>query len=121
MKFNTKFRKMKHSEELASFIEDRFLKLQKFETKPVTVTTTLSMERHACQVRVQISGRDLVMRATATESNFYDAIEKAVQRCFSQMSRKKAKIQNHKCYPRSRQGRLEQLVTEVGDEAQEAA
>lgn len=126
MKFNVKFRKMKRSEELAAFFEDRFTKLQKFETKPVVVTATLSVERHSCQVSVQLSGRDLQMRASATEANFYDAIEKVMQRCFRQMSRKKAKVQNHKCYPRSKQGRLESLRPEAAmeaafEESQEAA
>lgn len=109
MKFNVKFRKMKRSDELSQFLEERLTKLKKYETKPVFITATLSVERHSCKVQIHISGREVQIRASAQESNFYDAIEKVAQRCMRQMSRKKAKIQNHKCYPRTKQGRLERL------------
>jgi ribosomal subunit interface protein len=112
MKFNTKFRNMKRSEELAQFLEDRFSKLHKFETKPLTVTATFSVERHLCKITIHANGPDMQMKATASETNFYDAIETVLHRCIRQMSRKKAKLQNHKCYERTKESRLDHLAAE---------
>ena len=57
------------------------------------------------------------MRASATEASFLEAIEKVSHRCVRQMSRKKAKVQNHKCYERTRESRLDHLIAEEESEA----
>ena len=117
MKFNHKFRGLKRSEELESFLEERFEKLEKFEMKPIAITATYSVERHSCTVSIQISGQEIQMRASATEAAFLDAIEKVTQRCVRQLSRKKAKVQNHKCYERTKLSRLERLMADEESEA----
>ena len=109
MNIQLKFLDSKPSDDIKEYAEERFRKLQKHETKPVKVQLSLFVERHNFIVKAHIRGPQMELRATAHGDNFYDAIDQVLHRCVRQVSRKKARIQNHKCYERTREEWLDRL------------
>lgn len=113
MNLNYNFRNLQWSDELVDYVESRFQKLHKFEVKPVHVHVTLCVERHERKVEVYARGGEAHFQAQATSDNFFEAIDKALQRMAKQMSKKKAKLKSHKCYERTHVGRMERLTPQM--------
>ena len=96
MKIEFKFRHVPQSEELTAYIVERISKLNKFEMKPVRFEFTFSSEKTAQRVDIHVRGQDIEMHAHASGDNFFSASDDALDRIARQLSRKKAKVQDHK-------------------------
>lgn len=109
MHLKLNFKNMKNSTELTDYIEHRFAKLQKYEMKPVKCSVALRVEGDSKVVDIHAVGEQKTFHAQGVSYNFFESIDLAVDRMARQMMKKKAKVQNHKCYERSHAGKLDQL------------
>lgn len=109
MHLKLNFKKMKTSRELTDYIEHRFEKLRKYEMKPVNCTVTLCVEKDTKVVEIHAVGEQKTFHSQGISLNFFESIDLAVDRMARQMMKKKAKVQNHKCYERSHHGKMDQL------------
>lgn len=113
MKFSYHFRHLDLSQELVNYVQEKAAKLKKYELKPVLITTTFSVERHSLKVEVHVSGKDTWFRAEVASKSFIESIDKVFQKLTRQMSKKKARVQSHKCIEHSSYGKLSQLNEEL--------
>ena len=109
MHLKLNFKKMKNSRELTEYMEHRFEKLQKYEMKPVNCTVTLRVEKGSKVVDIHAVGEQKTFKSQGVSFNFFESIDLAVDRLARQMMKKKAKVQNHKCYARTHHGKMDQL------------
>lgn len=109
MKFKYTFRQMDPSQELIDHVEERFRKVKKYETKPLSVRVTFVARRHQRYAEVHVIGRDMDIKASAHSTNFFESIDKVTSKLIKQLAKKKARIQNHKCYENSASGKLRRL------------
>lgn len=109
MQLKFKFKNLKQSQELTEYITSKLEKLHKYEMKPVSISITLCVEKLEKRVDVYARGEKISMQAQGVSGNFFESIDMAVERLAKQMVKKKAKVQNHKCYERTHQGKIEQL------------
>ncbi len=109
MHLKLNFKKMKSSQKLTSYIENRFEKLRKYEMKPVQCAVTLCVEGDSKVVDIHAVGEQKTFHAQGVSFNFFESIDLAVDRLARQMMKKKSKVQNHRCYERSHQGKMDRL------------
>lgn len=109
MHLKLNFKKMKNSKELTDYIEHRFEKLQKYEMKPVSCTMTLCVEGGVKSVDIHAVGEQKSFQAHGESGNFFESIDLAVDRLAKQMMKKKSKVQNHKCYENTHQGKIDKF------------
>ena len=109
MHLKYKFKNLKNSKELTEYIHDRMDKLQKYEMKPVSITVTLCVEKHERRVDIHARGERMSLQSQGSSDNFFESIDLAIDRLAKQMMKKKAKVQNHKCFERTHQGKIERL------------
>lgn len=110
MKFDIRFKGIKHSDSLCEHTEERFQKLHKYEMKPVKANVTFSSQRHIKCAEAFIQGINKSFRAKAQGENYYDCLDELVRKISSQMSKEKAKIQHHKHAERSQLARIEREI-----------
>jgi ribosomal subunit interface protein len=87
---------MSHSDELAAYVTDHIDKLEKFEMKPVRFEFTFQTEKSGSRVDVHVRGEHIEMHAHAEAEDFFHAVDLAIAKIARQLSRKKAKVQDHK-------------------------
>ena len=107
MRLICKFKSLDWSQSLVEYAEDRFMKIGKFEMKPVRVHMTISKEGRMPCTEVIIHGSDSVVHAKAKSDDFYASVDMCLAKVIAQMAKKKSKIQRHKNYQQSHLGRLE--------------
>jgi ribosomal subunit interface protein len=96
MKFNFVFKTSMQNDYAIEYVQDRFLKLQKYELKPMKVNVTFSSGRHECQVEVFIHGPNIIYQATATGADYYQAVDQVANKIVKQMARKKEKVKERR-------------------------
>jgi ribosomal subunit interface protein len=96
MRIDFKFRHSPQSEELTDYVTSHIEKLEKYEMKPVRVEFTFSTEKTCKRVDVHARGQDIEFHAQAEAEDFFTAVDQALDRIARQLSRKKAKVQEHK-------------------------
>lgn len=120
MKFHSIFKNIDSSESLLDYAKDKFSKLEKYELKPVSVNMTFSAQRHRKLAEVTIIGPDVKYHAKAWSGNYYESLDKVLDKIMTQMSKVKNKRQKHKAFEKSARGRaqiLESLQVEEYDQA----
>lgn len=96
MRIDFKFRHANPSEELTSYASERVAKLEKFEMKPVRVEFTFSAEKNHKRVDIHARGQDIEMHAHSEGDTFFEGVDRALEKMAKQLSKKKAKVQDHK-------------------------
>jgi ribosomal subunit interface protein len=97
------FKKMDPSVELIQHAEDRLSKVEKFEMKPAETAHFIfkPQSRGDFEVELILSGPELAWQASARGDNFFQAVDKVVERVSKQMARKKGKVQHHNGFKKS--------------------
>tara|TARA_B100000749_G_scaffold28537_1_gene20035 strand:- start:25287 stop:25664 length:378 start_codon:yes stop_codon:yes gene_type:complete len=113
MKIDCKFKSIDHSQSLVSYIEEKMEKLDKYEMKPEKVQVTFRTSGHKKVAECCIQHSHEFLRAKATSDDFYEAVDKMVQKLKTQMAKRKKKVQNHKRFGHSKEGKLLQLSPEL--------
>jgi putative sigma-54 modulation protein len=109
MKLDCQFKSLDYSEALKLYAEDAIQKLKKFEMKPVNVQVIFSAQRHEKFVSVNITGGIKKYHATAHAEDFYESMDKVMHKLSRQMLKNKNRVQNHKKFFKSKEGKLLQL------------
>lgn len=113
MQLTFKFLHVDRSESLIEFATQRIARVEKFELKPTEACFKISYQRHQVRVELGLRGPNLYLRAEATTDNFYEAIDQAVDKIQTQMSKRKCKVKKHKNHYRSKQGQIERISPEL--------
>jgi ribosomal subunit interface protein len=96
MKVEFKFRHVPASQELTDYVNERIAKLSKFEMKPYRIDVTFSAEKTCQRVDVHVRGRDIELHSHSEAPDFFTGADEALHRMARQLSRKKARVQDHK-------------------------
>ncbi|MCB0413743.1 MAG: ribosome-associated translation inhibitor RaiA [Bdellovibrionales bacterium] len=109
MRLECHFKSIDFSQSLVEYAEERFSKVEKYEMKPVFIQVTFSAQRHKKTAEVNIQGFNVHYKAIAQSDDFYGSVDKVLQKIIGQMSKQKKKVQRHKNFQKSHQGRIEQM------------
>jgi ribosomal subunit interface protein len=96
MRIDFKFRHCDPSNELQSYASEKVGHLEKFELKPARLEFTFTKEKAELRVDVLVRGDHLEVHAHASTDNFFSSVDEALHKVARQLSKKKAKVQNHK-------------------------
>jgi len=114
MKIKYQFRGVQASEHLKNYFEDRLQKVEKFELKPVNGKVLFSMKRHEVFMEVTLTGLEGgAFKAKSKSKDFYKASDQIVSKLMSQFAKKKNRMQKHKNYQKSAQGRLNKTNSQL--------
>ena len=113
VKLECRFKSIDRSNSLVEYAQNRFEKIEKYELKPVTVQVTFSAERQNKSVEVNVQGLNIHYKAISKGFDFYDGVDKALQKLLGQMSKQKNKVQRHKNYAKSHEGRMENINNQL--------
>lgn len=107
------FRQMKYSEAVALYANDQMERLEKFEYKPMTLNFIFSVQKGVHRTEVHVAGSELHLEAQAETDDMYSSIDEVMDRLYSQLSKYKHKVQNHKRPEISNEGMLERLQPDL--------
>ena len=96
MKFNFVFKTSMQNDYLIEYVQDRFLKLKKFELQPLKVHVQFGAQRHGYRIEVTMSGPNTIYQAEATGEDYFQAIDQIVGKILKQMARKKEKLRHRR-------------------------
>src|SRR6185437_816 len=105
------YKRMQSSSKLSEYAGHRAGKLEKYEIKPIEDIHFVFHKpvKGECCVELTVAAAEFSGRAKASGDNFYDAVDKVINRMGRQMARTKSKITHHKSPLRSAQGKFNQL------------
>lgn len=110
MKFDVKFKSIRHSQALADYVTERFAKLAKYEIKPITVHVTFSQQRHLRVAEVYINGLQNSFCAKGESDSLYVSLDMCLKKLKRQMEKEKAKIKHHRHYEHTEEAQLEMMA-----------
>lgn len=93
MKVNITGKNFNTYKHLQETLEKKFDKLGKYFSDDITVNVVLSQERGKDKIEATINAKGAVFRSEEVNDDIYEAIDKAVDKLSSQMSRFKGKLQ----------------------------
>jgi ribosomal subunit interface protein len=96
MRIDFKFRHCDVSQDLQEYAAEKVHQLEKYELKPVRLEFTFAKERSELRVDIHIRGDHLELHAHSEGDNFLVLVDEALHKLARQLSKKKAKVQNHK-------------------------
>ena len=115
MKIKCQFKSLQWSDGLVEYAHQKVVRLSKYELKPTTINVVFSAQRHEKVVEAFYVGSDAVYRAKAKSDDFYDSMDKVVEKIATQMAKRKSKVQHHKKFEKSHDGRLENMDAEFNE------
>lgn len=98
------------SDALIEYAEQTFQKEERFLLKDSSWQVFYSKGKHKeCQVDVVVQNGTGRFKATAQDHDFYAAVDEVAEKLSKQFQKKKEKLQDHKDYSKSKEGRLKRL------------
>ena len=88
------FRHFHPSDELITYVSDRFHKLGKFDGKSVRAEVVFSVQKKVKQVAVTIRGSQLHIHARAESEDFFSSIDQVSAKLIKQMQRSKTRLRD---------------------------
>lgn len=90
------FRRLKPTEGLRQYAEEKMQRVHKFLRRPIDAHVTLSVLKHRHIAEVQVSANHLNITATEETDDLYSAIDLAMSKLERQIKRRVAKVKDHK-------------------------
>jgi len=113
MKLNFTFRHMQSLPELEAHVEDKILRLKKYDIKMSWANIVISKQRHRITAELKLVGKDACMIAKASSDAEYEALDLALQKLERQMAKHKEIVQKHKHRERTKQYALDHFTNEA--------
>ncbi len=80
--------------DLKNVIEKKFEKLDKYFSDDIEANVVLSQEKGRQKMEATINAKGIIFRAEETSGDFFDSVDKVVDKLSAQMSKFKGKIRN---------------------------
>lgn len=110
MSWKHTFKHVDVSEALQNYVEAIFLKEEKLLLKDSQWQVFYSKGKHKqCRIDVMVQNGNGYFKATAQSQSFYLAADLAAEKLSKQFQKKKEKLQHHKDFSKSKEGRLKRL------------
>jgi putative sigma-54 modulation protein len=110
MNWKHTFKHVDSSEALKEYAENLFEKVGHLLLKDSQWQIFYSKgKHHDCCVDITVQNGTGYFKATAHSDSFYLAVDDAAEKLSKQFQKKKEKLQHHKDYKRSKEGRFERL------------
>lgn len=105
------FKHIDVSESLQNYVEDLIAKNSRYLLKDAVCNFYYSKSKHhhQCQVEINVQNGTGYFKATSEAESFYLAADKAADKLSKQFKKTKDKLQHHKDFSSSREGRLERI------------
>lgn len=110
MKWQHAFRQVHISIPLRKYSEEGFNNIKDLLIKPESAHVTYSFSREECVVELTVKGQGKPYRSKGKGENFYVAVDAALDKIEIQFQKYKEKIQSHKKYEKSKEGRLDAML-----------
>jgi ribosomal subunit interface protein len=109
------FKHVDASESLQAYAETAFSKDGKFLLKDsqFQIFYSKGKHHHECQVDVTVQNGTGHFKASGISHSFYQAVDEAAHKLGKQLQKKKEKLQHHKDYDKSKEGRLERVSSRL--------
>lgn len=110
MTWKHNFKQVDVSKSLQTYAEGVFEKEERFLLKDSHWQIFYSKGKHKeCKVDVTVQNGNGHFKATASSDSFYSAVDLAAEKLSKQFRKKKEKLQHHKDFSKSKEGRLKRL------------
>ena len=111
MQWKHNFKHVDVSESLQQYAEDVLTKESRFLLKDSQwqLFYSKSKHHHECQVDVHVQNSTVHFKASSKSASFYEAVDEAANKLSKQFQNKKERIQHHKDFEKSREGRLNRI------------
>ena len=110
MQWKHTFKHVDVSDALKTYAEEALGKEERYLLKDSQWHIFYSKGKHKdCCVEVNVQNGTGHFKATAHSDSFYAAVDEAASKLSKQFQKKKEKIQHHKDFEKSKEGRLERL------------
>jgi putative sigma-54 modulation protein len=110
MKFKHTFKHVDVSESLKTYVEEQLQGLHRFLLKDGQFQIFYSKgKHHDCCVQVTFSNGNGHFKAAAHDDSFYGAADEAVFKLSKQCQKRKERLQTHKDFANSKEGRLHEV------------
>ncbi len=90
------FRRVKPTEGLRQYAEEKMRRVHKFLRRPIDAHVILSVLKHRHIAEVQVSANHLNITATEETDDLYSAIDLAMSKLERQIKKRVAKVKDHK-------------------------
>jgi ribosomal subunit interface protein len=110
MKWQFNFRHVDVSQSLREYTQEQFEKLSPYLLKDSRWQVNYTMGKYDYQVEVVVTNPDGRFKATAScTDSFYVAVDEAADKLGKQFVKLKEKMQDHKKFDRSKQGKMKRV------------
>lgn len=110
MSWKHNFKHVDVSNALKFYVEETFQKEERFLLKDSQWQIFYSKGKHKdCHVLITVKNGNGHFKASASGGTFYEAVDKTAEKLSKQFQRKKEKLQQHKDFSQSKQGKLRRL------------
>lgn len=111
MQWKHNFKHVDVSQALQQYCEEVFEKEGRFLLKDSQwqIFYSKGKHHHECQVDVTVQNGTGHFKASGQSSSFYEAVDKAAEKLGKQFQKKKEKLQQHKDFDKSREGRMKRI------------
>jgi putative sigma-54 modulation protein len=110
MEFKYTFHQIPHSDFVVQAVEDKVGHSMRYLFGHGTVQVSFSKKGHAFTIGIAIKGNGgIYYKASATCENLYAAIDLVKDKLEKQFRKQRKKLQNHKRYALSKEGRMDLL------------
>lgn len=96
MQIMVTFRRVKPTEGLRQYAEEKMRRVHKFLRRPIDAHVILSVLKHRHIAEVQVSANHLNITATEETDDLYSAIDLAMSKLERQIKKRVAKVKDHK-------------------------
>jgi ribosomal subunit interface protein len=86
------FRNFQASDELITYVTDRFDRLGKFDQKSIRAIVVFSVQKHNTHVSVTITGPGLKLHAKGAAEDFFECVDVVSSKLSRQMERSKSRL-----------------------------
>jgi ribosomal subunit interface protein len=111
MQWKHNFKHVDVSESLQQYAESALMKEGRFLLKDSHCQMIYSKGKHhhECRVDVNVQNGTGHFKASGQSDSFYTAVDEAAEKLSKQFQKKKEKLQHHKDFDKSREGRLKRI------------
>lgn len=90
------FRDLNASEELESYVMDRFTKIGRMEKTPFHVSVVFSYQKSVKKVQVHLKSKVYDLVASSEGEDFFACVDEAADRVLGQLKKRKGRYQDRK-------------------------
>jgi ribosomal subunit interface protein len=111
MQWKHNFKHVDVSESLQQYAESALTKESRFLLKDSQwqIFYSKGKHHHECQVDVHVQNGTGHFKTSVTSDSFYTAVDEAAEKLSKQFQKKKEKLQHHKDFEKSREGRMKRI------------